>query len=343
MLAVLFSCGGDGPSAPPPVANTITANSSTTLSGTAGVAVVTLPSVLVRDQNGNPMSGTSVIFAVGAGGGTVTGGSQVTNSSGVATVGGWTLGAAGTNTLTATAGNLPAVTFTVTATDPCAVSAPHTIGSTTNGALTTSDCRLTDGSYVDFYTTSVATAAAYLFNQASTAFDTFLTLLSSAGFVIAVNDDSGSTTNSTIKVLLPAASYTLAATSFAPSATGSYTLSSAATSAAITGCEEVFVARGISTTQDLQTTDCANGGFYSDDVLIFLRAGQTVTIDMSSTAMDASLKLYGASGLVASNDDRDSTTTDARIVYTVTADALYLIVPTSFAAGSTGAYTLIIQ
>jgi hypothetical protein len=82
---------------------------------TAGSAVSTAPAVTVKDANGNPVSGVTVVFAVASGHGSVTGGTQTTNTAGVATVGGWTLETtAGVNTLTATAGSLPVITFTAT-------------------------------------------------------------------------------------------------------------------------------------------------------------------------------------------------------------------------------------
>jgi len=68
-----------------------------------GAAVAAPPAVLVTDAFGNPRAGTAVLFAVASGGGSITGAGQTTNSNGIATVGSWTLGAAGLNTLTATA------------------------------------------------------------------------------------------------------------------------------------------------------------------------------------------------------------------------------------------------
>jgi len=340
LLAVQLSCGGSDSSAPA-VAATIAANSAIALTGSPGATVTDRPSVIVRDQSESPLGGVTVTFAVTSGGGSLTGASAVTDASGIATVGSWTLGSAiGSNTLTASTGSLPPVTFT--ATDPCAAAAPHTIGGTTNGELATSDCRLADGSYIDFYTTSVATEGAYLFNQASTTIDTYLALLSSGGVLIAFNDDNTTSRNSTIKALLPAASYTLAANSFEPSEIGSYTLSSASTPSTITSCEEVFVVRGVSTDQTLETTDCDISGSYSDDMLIFLRAGQEVTISMGLTAFDARLDLFDDTITpVATNDD--PTSGNAQIVYTPTADGFFLIAPTSTVAGATGAYTLTIQ
>jgi hypothetical protein len=69
---------------------------------TTGVAVVAAPAVIVKDTFNNPVPGTAVTFAVPAGSGSVTGASQVTSASGIATVGSWTLGNVGTDTLTAT-------------------------------------------------------------------------------------------------------------------------------------------------------------------------------------------------------------------------------------------------
>jgi len=90
--------------APPPVATAIAATAGNGQTATTSTSVGTPPSVRVTDGNGDGMAGVSVTFAVTAGGGAVSSAVRSTNSSGVATVGSWTLGAsAGTNTLTATA------------------------------------------------------------------------------------------------------------------------------------------------------------------------------------------------------------------------------------------------
>jgi adhesin/invasin len=87
----------------------------------AGTAVPIRPAVRVRDQHGNAVSATAITFAVASGGGTVTGGSQVTGVDGLATVGSWTLGPnAGANSLSVTATGLAPVTITATATTAAA-------------------------------------------------------------------------------------------------------------------------------------------------------------------------------------------------------------------------------
>lgn len=79
-------------------------------------SVAISPSVIVRDVNGNPVSGVAVTFAVGVGGGSVARATDVTTTDGIATSGSWTLGslAGGTNSLTASVSGLSGspVTFT---------------------------------------------------------------------------------------------------------------------------------------------------------------------------------------------------------------------------------------
>lgn len=69
----------------------------------AQAAVAIAPAVLVSDQYANPVPGVAVIFAVASGGGSVSGANPTTDAAGIAAAGSWTLGAAGANTLTATA------------------------------------------------------------------------------------------------------------------------------------------------------------------------------------------------------------------------------------------------
>jgi adhesin/invasin len=88
---------------------------------TAGGNIPNPPKVRVTDANGNFVAGFAVTFAPGPNSGSVTGGSTVTDASGIATVGSWKLGAtAGAQTLIATAAGLNGspLTITVTAVAP---------------------------------------------------------------------------------------------------------------------------------------------------------------------------------------------------------------------------------
>jgi hypothetical protein len=83
----------------------------------AGALVSVPPAVLVTDRSGNPIENVTVAFQVTGGGGSITGAAQVaTNSSGIATLGGWRLGTTtGANTLTASAAGLTGSPLTFTA------------------------------------------------------------------------------------------------------------------------------------------------------------------------------------------------------------------------------------
>ena len=78
--------------------------------GQAAIVNTILPTAaatIVRDQFNNPVPGVPVLFAPASGGGSVTGGSAVTDTAGVARVGTWQLGTlVGQNTLTAAASGL---------------------------------------------------------------------------------------------------------------------------------------------------------------------------------------------------------------------------------------------
>ena len=323
--------------------------------GNAGSPVAVAPAVTVKDANGNPKSGVVVTFAVATGGGSITGGTATSNASGVATVGSWTLGPnPGLNTLTASAPGLATVTFAASAINVlCTVPTPHALGATTPGDLATNDCQLTDGTFIDFFSTTLGEANAYLFRQAA-GFDTYLYLTAPDGSVLGENDDeSGTSTNSSIKALLPPGSYLLGASSFDAAVTGSYSVSSSTTPTAVTGCELVFIVKNVSTTQNVETTDCLAStppaaAIYADAYFIFLRAGQSMTVAMNSTVVDAFINLVrlnndGTVVQIASNDNKDATTKDAQLTYTATANAYYVIFARTGVSAQTGAYTLTIQ
>jgi hypothetical protein len=82
-----------------------------------GAAVSQPPAVLVRDLDGNPVTGARVDFTVVSGGGVIAGTPAVTRTDGEARLSSWALGAAGPQAVTAAAAALPGapVTFTATA------------------------------------------------------------------------------------------------------------------------------------------------------------------------------------------------------------------------------------
>ena len=347
LLVLQLSCGGGGDSAGPgPVAVNIAANSSVAITATPGAPVTELPSVLLSDSKGSPVAGAVVTFTVTAGGGTVTGGTATSNASGVATVGAWTLGtAAGANTLSAQTGSLPAVTFSACGTGT------HALGSTLDSQLSSTDCRLSDGSFVDFYAITIPTGGTYIFNQTSSTFDTYLALLTSANVLVGINDDYlTNSTDSRLKVIVPPGSYFLGANAYDANTFGNYSLSSAASTAEVGNCEDVFVVPGIITPQTLATTDCSTNGFFSDEYVVFMNPGQSVTVSMTSSTLDSYVEIRSNASpvVLASNDDIDGTTKDARVTYSVpntgmSTGGFFIIAAASRVVGATGAYTLSVQ
>src|SRR5207302_1906912 len=110
------------------VATQIVINGGDGQQATTGTAVLTPPSVIVRDASNNPVQGVGVTFAPASGGGSVTvawaaasGGGSVNPTSSVTDAAGYasttrTLGPTpGTQTTTASAAGLTPVTFSVTA------------------------------------------------------------------------------------------------------------------------------------------------------------------------------------------------------------------------------------
>jgi hypothetical protein len=351
-VGALTACGGSDSSAPPQVAgppSTIVKTGDMQIAD-PGTAVAIAPSVTIQDAQGRPVPGIVVTFSIGDGGGSISNPLPITNAAGVATIGEWKLGPlpGASNTLVVTVGDLPPETFSATAsgTNPCRLATGYTIGSTANGTFAASDCPADDGSFIDFYSTTVSASGMYVFTEAA-GFNTYLLLDQASGLRVAENGDSTrGPTSTSINVLMPSGDYVLLANTFFPRTTGAYTLSSSQVSSSVENCSDVFIARGVTTDQTLAPTDCSNNGFLSDDVFIFIQAGQSITVSMNSTSFDAYLEIYSRQGLVASNDDKDATTTNAQITFSATSSDYYLISPTSKlsgAPGATGAYTLIAQ
>ena len=110
------ACGGSSEPATPPFADqkpvTLAPASPTSLNGVAGAALSAPVSVRVTLRSGGPAPGVVVAFRVTSSGGAVNPPIATTNDQGLATTT-WTLGpATGTQTISATAGDLAPLTFT---------------------------------------------------------------------------------------------------------------------------------------------------------------------------------------------------------------------------------------
>jgi hypothetical protein len=112
-LLAFIACAGDGPQVP----TTLAPPSTAALSGVVGSTVTSPPTVTLADQKGRGINGVWVYWKVTSGNGHVVSDSSQTNTAGVASSGGWTLGGqSGAQTLTASASGLAVTTFTAIAT-----------------------------------------------------------------------------------------------------------------------------------------------------------------------------------------------------------------------------------
>ncbi len=97
--------------------------------------------------------------------------------------------------------------------------------SSASGEISTDDCRLDDGSYVDLIQFQGTAGQTVTIDMTSNAFDTYLYLLNPTPAVVASNDDFGDSTNSRITFTLTASgTWTVGATSLLANQFGAYAL-----------------------------------------------------------------------------------------------------------------------
>ncbi|HEX3927780.1 MAG TPA: hypothetical protein VHW65_07270 [Gemmatimonadales bacterium] len=113
----------------------ITRNAGDMQTAAAGTPVQIAPSVLVVDASHHPVANVAVMFAAASAGGLVADAHQVTDASGIATVGNWILGdTTGAYMLSASVESEPASTVTFVANATALPTAAHLSGIVTGGA-----------------------------------------------------------------------------------------------------------------------------------------------------------------------------------------------------------------
>ncbi|MDP9202017.1 MAG: Ig-like domain-containing protein [Gemmatimonadota bacterium] len=331
--------------------------------GQTGTALEQLLSVRVKDSYNNPISAATVTFAVTSGGGTIQGSPATTNSDGLATAGQWTLGSASTDqTVSASSGSASAV-FTAHR-EVCQATAV-TIGVPVAGTLAAGDCGLPDA-LADLYALSTSTSQAVTISLTSAAFLPLLTVTAGSGAPVASDDQVGpsgvtycvhnttppdgchtpstSTRGSPIMLLAAPGSRTITATSADKQGAGAYTLTVEASSS-VSNCRTVFMERGATSTQQLEATDClVKYGdavfYYSDDIKIYLSAGSTLQVTMSSSAFTPWLDFFSPTGSYVATCVNPGT---AACTFAAQSDGYYLLAPSSFEEQRAGAYTLTVK
>jgi len=321
--AAIAACGSEttGTSAAPAA---VAASTSPPASTTAGVAIPG-PSVIVTDAGGAPAAGVTVNFAVTAGGGSVQHPIVTTGTDGIASSGVWQIGGAGTNTLTATVGSLPAVTFSTTAQFGAGSQIVKRGGDNQVGLRNTA--------LANPLTVKVVSAGGLGIPGQTVTF----TVTSGGGSIAgspAVTDANG---------FASSGSWTMGSTFGifnVVAQTGSLQTTFTATVDPCTGRIALAVGQTVTGSLAYDPSLCAMAGAADDRYLLTTGAG-AVNITLASTAFDALLNIWNTAGKinVATNDNSGSGTTNSALRL-ITVSGTKTVDATTVTAGATGAYTL---
>ena len=350
--AIAAACGKDssGPSARVAAVTAIAGDSQI---GSLGQQLEFALSFTVLDSTGHPIRGVSVPWTVSPAG-TATFAPQTSTSDVNGLVATQVrLGAdTGVLTITANVPNFTPVVFHVLSLDPCLFGITLPIpGATVNAALRAGDCNR-GGWYYDYYLMDTPPGQTNVrVSMASDTFDTWIDFYRQADGSYAGFDDDivrGTITNSQFDAVLPEGSWVIGANSYDPASTGPYVLSASTRSAALNGCREVWVVGGVSVTDTLKATDCADTTATPrqyEVARIWADASTALTLSLHSTALNPKLTLYRletnySRTLIATNDDSIAGFTNAYLPVTVAQSAPYDILVSTSAPGELGAYTL---
>ena len=213
------------------------------------------------------------------------------------------------------------------------------IGSSVTGQLTASDPVLTDGSHYKLFTFAGTAGQIVQIDLMSSDFDAYLYLKDATGNNLATNDDGGGGLNARIVQVLPASGmYQIVANTLHQGQFGAFTLQLQATGTV----QQIPI--GSSATGVLTEADPMLGDSSHYKLFTFLgSAGQTVQIDLMSTAFDSYLYLRDSAGDALAHDDDGGGNLNSRIIQTLPYTGTYQIVANTLQRGQFGPFTLQLQ
>lgn len=330
-------------------AATIAAASSDGPSGSAAITVRTrVASVTVAPATAELVVGgatAQLTAAVRAADGRTLTDRPVTWSSGNATVatvsatGVVTAVAAGSATITATADAVSGSAAVTVIVDPCQVVRALTVGQNVTGTLTANDCRLADNTAFQKHQFTLAALTTVEIQMSSTQVDPYLVLVNSANIVVDEDDDGGGGTSARILRELPPGRYTVYANTFAERQYGTYALAvREAPAACTTGRPVALPATTITAALSAAASCRRNDGSFEDRYTLTVNARTTVSIGMSSSAIDPVLTVLDSRQQVWGQDDDSGAGLDAALEVPLD-PGTYTIFARGY-PGETGAYRL---
>jgi hypothetical protein len=324
-----------------------------------GATVGTLPAVTVKDAAGNGVANVSVTFEIESGGGSVSGATANTDASGVATVGGWTLGIVpGEQKLRARAGTLT-TSITATAALPTGcTAAAYAIGASIPATWESSDCVSPgtrglydpEGSAYDEYEFTLAAATQFRAQVTGPDARSVRIRRKDTGAYVGVMASEAFTPPTSnpleIKYALPAGTYIAEVQAPDAATLGGYTFATVGDST-MTCSPVIFGALGVTINDEIDTaTDCAFLGGYEDRLIMLLNTGDKLKLTLTTAAFNPLLVL---------RDDRlgpesptlavVSSPTPGTVVidWEATFSGFYEVIMTRTNDGGEGAYTLQVE
>lgn len=227
------------------------------------------------------------------------------------------------------------------------------LGQSLQGELDTGSLKLDDGSYYDLYRYDSPGNETVVVILESDDFDAYLmagTLDNGSFNNLGMDDDGAGGTNSRLELRIESAgAYYFRANTISADETGSYTirLSSAgsAPAAVATGgvsIKDIKIGETI-TGQLNSTNEVLEDGSYAQRYRVRLVQGQQVEITLQGDNFDAFLVLFDDDGERVAYDDDSAGGTDARIQFTATKTADYIIVVNSVGEREEGDFALFVE
>ncbi|MGB3544588.1 DUF4344 domain-containing metallopeptidase [Rubrivirga sp.] len=220
------------------------------------------------------------------------------------------------------------------------------------GALTSSDPTLDDGSHVDLYRYIGVPGETVVFTLQSDDFDAFMQAgpVTNGQYRLEVSDDdSGGGTNSELTITVgPSGEYAIQANSLSGGSTGRYTLfaeSLGGGDVPSTGPGVIRAGETVSGRLDGSDPVLDDGSHYETYAYVG-SPGDEISITMRSVELDAFLSggpLEGDTFEVVDLDDDGAGGTDAQLIVTVGPSGTYGIRANTFEGGQVGAYTLEVE
>lgn len=222
-------------------------------------------------------------------------------------------------------------------------------GPVKTGRLDEDSSVLGDSSFFNIYTFEGQAGQQVAVEMASNEIDSYLILLTPDGQDLGQDDDSGGGLNARITTVLPVSgTYAIVANSYSPGEAGNYQIrvtqvgagSVASNPPSSPSNRYILQQRGTLAQGDAVLND---GSFY-DEYMFDGRAGQQVTVTLSSEDFDAYLLLVDPNGeAIAQNDDASPNSLDAQIQVTLPANGRYRVIANTYDGNGRGGYLLTVQ